>query len=248
MKTVAIIQARMGSTRLPGKVMKELCGKTILAHVINRVKLCPLIDEVVIATTTHSQDDVIIQEAEQYDIQWFRGSETNVLERYYQAAKRFEADVIVRVTSDCPLFDPDILTEMLDYFQTETSQGLSIDYLSNSLNRSYPRGLDAEIFTIAALEKSYLEAQLDYEKEHVTPYIYQHPELFSLHNQSWDEDFSEYRWTLDTEEDWQFISKIYQELYRKEKTFNTDEILEFLDENPHLQLINGHIQQKKLGD
>lgn len=246
MKTVTIIQARMGSTRLPGKVMKPLCGKTVLFHVISRVKACSLVDEVVVATTTSLADDVIVAEAEKCGVNWFRGSEEDVLERYYLAAKQYQADVIVRVTSDRPLFDAEVLNGMLEYFQTETTNGLKIDYLSNCLRRSYPRGLDAEVFTFEVLEKAFQSANQPYQREHVTPYIYEHPEIFSLHNQNNDDDLSDYRWTLDTQEDWRLIEEIYKNLYHEQKIFTTDEVLDLLVVNPELLLINAHVEQKTL--
>jgi spore coat polysaccharide biosynthesis protein SpsF len=245
MRTVAIIQARMGSTRLPGKIMKQLCGKTVLSHVISRVKACLLVDEVVVATTKSLADDVIVIESEKCCIHCFRGSEDDVLERYYLAAKEYQADVIIRITSDCPLFDSEVLTGMLEYFKTETEDGLEIDYLSNCLRRSYPRGLDAEVFTFKVLEKAYQEAQKSYEREHVTPYIYEHPEIFALYNQSNDEDISNYRWTLDVEEDWRLIEEIYKNLYHGE-IFTTDDVVDFLEENPELLMLNSHVEQKIL--
>ncbi|MBD2464243.1 glycosyltransferase family protein [Oscillatoria sp. FACHB-1407] len=248
MKTAAIIQARMGSTRLPGKVMKLLCGKTVLSHVITRVKACPLVDEVIVATTTQSADDAIAQEAEKAGVSCFRGSENDVLERYYLAAQKYNADVVVRVTSDCPLLDPEVLENLLDYFSMMDDAGLSIDYLSNTLERSYPIGLDAEVFTFNTLEIAYHNADQPYEREHVTPYIYQHPQIFALHNQHYDEDLSHYRWTLDTPEDLEFIEAVYQALYQPDRLFMMDDILELLKAKPHLTQINAHIQQKKLGE
>ncbi len=246
MKTVAIIQARMGSTRLPGKVMKELRGKTVLAHVIFRVQACLLIDEVVVATTTSKADDVIVAEVERCRVKWFRGSEEDVLERYYLAAQEYNADVVVRVTSDCPLFDHEVLSQMLEYFKEETFEGLQIDYLSNCLNRSYPRGLDVEVFTFEVLEKAFTRAQNPYEREHVTPYIYQHPEIFSLHTQTNDDDLSNYRWTLDTEDDWKLIEAVYADLYREEEIFTTDEVIALLRAKPELIKLNIHVQQKDI--
>ncbi|MEH2366529.1 glycosyltransferase family protein [Nostoc sp.] len=247
MKTVAIIQARMGSTRLPGKVMKELCGKTVLAHVVFRVQACLLIDEVVVATTTSKTDDVIVAEAEKCGSKWFRGSEEDVLERYYLAAKESNADVVVRVTSDCPMFDPEVLSQMLEDFKNETLEGLQIDYLSNCLNRSYPRGLDAEIFTFNVLEKAFKEAHNPYEREHVTPYIYEHPDIFALHNHTNDEDLTNYRWTLDTEDDWKLIEAIYTDIYQNEEIFTTDEVIALLRVKPELVKLNIHVKQKQLG-
>jgi spore coat polysaccharide biosynthesis protein SpsF len=246
MRIVAIIQARMGSTRLPGKVMKELCGKTVLAQVIFRVQACLLVDEVVVATTTSKADDVVVAEAEKYGAKWFRGSEEDVLERYYLAAKEYNADVVVRVTSDCPLFDPEVLSQMLEYFKNETFEGLQIDYLSNCLNRSYPRGLDAEVFTFDVLEKAFTEAKKPYEREHVTPYIYEHPDIFSLHNQTNDDDISNYRWTLDTADDWKLIEAVYADLYRKEEIFTTDEVIALLGVKPELVKLNANVKQKEL--
>ena len=248
MKIVAIIQARVGSTRLPGKVMKILHDKTILAHVISRIKDCLLLDEVVIATTTSARDDVIVAEAEKYGVKSFRGSEEDVLERYYLAAKKYNADVVVRITSDCPLFDPEILSEMLEYFKAETIQGLPINYLSNCLNRSYPRGLDAEVFTFETLEQAFQKAQKPYEREHVTPYIYERPEIFTLHNQIWDKDFSHYRWTLDTEDDWKLIRAIYFNLYQEGEIFKTEEVINLLREKPELIKLNSHVNQKVIKD
>ncbi|MHC0061527.1 cytidylyltransferase domain-containing protein [Nostoc sp. UIC 10890] len=246
MKTVAIIQARMGSTRLPGKVMKQLCGKTVLAHVIYRVQACLLVNEVIVATTTSLADDVIVAEAEKWGAKWFRGSEENVLERYYLAAQEYNADVVVRVTSDCPLFDPEVLSNMLVYFKGGTIKGLQIHYLSNCLNRTYPRGLDTEIFTFKALERAFIEAQEPYEREHVTPYIYGHPDFFSLHNQTNHEDISNYRLTLDTEEDWKLIELIYINLYQDGEIFSTEEVISLFQEKPELATLNTHIQQKEI--
>lgn len=247
MKTVAIVQARMGSTRLPGKVMKQLCDKSVLAHVICRVKACPLLDEVIVATTNSPSDDLIVAESEKCGAKWFRGSEEDVLERYYLAAKEYSADVVVRVTSDCPLFDHEILIQMLNYFNAQRIKGQHIDYLSNALNgRSYPRGLDAEIFTFDALANSFLEASKLYEREHVTPYIYEHPEIFTSHSYRWDKDYSYYRWTLDTEDDFKLISNIYSELYKDDKIFVTDDVLALLEDKPELIKINAHVKQKIL--
>lgn len=247
MKIVVIIQARMGSTRLPGKVMKLLCGKTVLAHVVDRVRLCPLLDEVVVATTIAPNDDIIVAESAKCGAKWFRGSEEDVLGRYYLAAQEYRAEVIVRVTSDDPLVDPQVLTQMLEYFNNETEQGRRIDYLSNNLNRrSYPLGLDAEVFTFAALERAFRETQNPLEREHVTPYIRQHPEIFILRGYLNDTDLSAFRWTLDTEEDWKLISEIYSALYSNERIFTTNEVLALLDERPELSEINAHVQQRTL--
>ncbi len=246
MKTVAIIQARMGSTRLPGKVMKELCGRTVLAHVIERVRSCSVLDAVVIATTLLPADDVIVVEAERCGVEWYRGSEDDVLGRYYGAARQCAADIVVRITADCPLFDPVVLEKMLTYFTEERKGRRGPDYVSSTLRRTYPRGLDAEVFTYDALESAFHNAKKPYEREHVTPYIYQHPELFSLKGYERDDDLSELRWTLDTEEDFRLIQEIYNALYDGDKIFFTDEIIALMRAHPELARMNVHIEQKTL--
>lgn len=247
MKVVAIIQARTGSTRLPGKVLKPLAGQTVLEHVIARVKAAGGLQEIIIATTTHPDDDAIAELARRCDVPCFRGSQDDVLSRYYLAAKQAKADNIVRVTSDCPLFDPELLSHMLQRFLSLRNAKPPVDYLSNSLVRSFPRGLDAEIFTFSALEKTYLEARRPYEREHVTPYIYQHPELFALVNEECLDDLSAHRWTLDTKEDLELIERIYAELHRKDVLFNMQDVLNLLSQHPEWSLINAHVEQKKLG-
>jgi spore coat polysaccharide biosynthesis protein SpsF len=249
MKTVAIIQARTGSTRLPGKVMKTLSGKTVLGHVISRVKACPLVDEVVVATTAAAKDNVIVTESAKHGAMYFRGSEDNVLERYYLAAKQFNADIIVRITSDCPLFDPQLLSKMLGYFHKNNTPEKHIDYLSNTLSRSFPRGLDAEIFTFDALQLATQEASQPFEMEHVTPYLYQHPEKFSLAEYRNETDLSHYRWTLDTEEDYSLLAAIFATLDDGNNSiFPTEAVLSFLKKRPELVALNAHIEQKKLGE
>ena len=242
MRVVAIVQARMGSTRLPGKVMKRLAGHTVLSHVIRRLQVCRQVDQIVIATSAKKVDDTIVQEAKRHGVDCFRGSEEDVLERYYLAATEAGAEVVVRVTSDCPLLDPELIDRMISSFLSS-----DIDYLSNSLQRCYPRGLDAEIFTFSALTQACREAQHAHEREHVTPYIYHHPELFRLQNYGGREDLSNHRWTLDTEEDWALIEAIYDALYLENKAlFSTEEVLRLLDRRPELVALNAHVEQKPL--
>lgn len=248
LKTVVIIQARMGSTRLPGKVMKPLAGRTVLSHVIERVKACPEVDEMVVATTTFPEDDVVVAEAVGCGVKVHRGSKNDVLSRYYGAAEEAKADVVIRVTSDCPLFDPLVLSRMISIFQSEYAGADTIDYLSNSLKRTFPLGLDAEIFTFSALQRAHEGATKDYEREHVTPYIYQHPEIFRLKNFASDKDLSFYRWTLDTAEDYELLSIIYDQLGQGKGIFATDEVLELFGKRPELIQINAHVHQKKLGE
>lgn len=243
MKVVAIIQARMGSTRLPGKVMRELGGRTVLAHVIERVKACKAIDQIVVATTTATADEVIVAEALRCGADYFRGSEEDVLERYYLAAKQVAAKVVVRITSDCPLIDPALLGAMVNDFVADGG----VDYLSNTLERHYPRGLDAEVFSFLALESAYWQAEKSHEREHVTPFIYHHPDLFKIKNYSSGENHSSQRWTLDTADDWALIEAIYQNLYRPgAELFTSAAVLQLLQQRPELVALNAHVEQKKL--
>jgi spore coat polysaccharide biosynthesis protein SpsF len=245
MKTAAIIQARMSSTRLPGKVLLPLGDKTVLGQVIQRVKSCRRLDQVIIATTEAEEDDAIVRECERLDTAWFRGSLTDVLGRYHGAASAHAVDVVVRITSDCPLFDPILLDKMLEKFHALHQSGPRVDYLSNTLRRLYPRGLDAEIFTFAALRQSHEQAAADFEREHVTLYIYRHPELFRLFSFAAAEDHSDQRWTLDTPEDYQLLQAIFQELGRADGVFSTEDVLDYLKKNPRVAKLNAHIEQKQ---
>lgn len=235
---VAIIQARMGSTRLPGKVLLDLEGKTALARVVSRLRRTTQLSDIVVATTDLVRDDAIVRECERLNVNCFRGSESDVLDRYYQTARTFAADTIVRITSDCPVIDPGLVDQTITAFRQE--QG---DYASNSLPRTYPRGLDAEVFTIAALEQAWRNARQDYEREHVTPYFYEHPELFRLVSQQSPTDYSQYRWTLDTPEDLELLRKLYSSFDGRDD-FQWLDAIALVERNPELAEINSHIFQK----
>lgn len=246
MRTVAVIQARMGASRLPGKVMKRLGERSVLAHVIERVVRCRGLDAVVVATTLSPQDDQIANEATHCGVSSYRGSEHDVLARYYGAALQERAGIVVRVTADCPFLDTEVLENLLAAFVASQESARPCDYLSNTLERTYPRGLDAEIFSFSVLQQAHNEAKLPYEREHVTPYLYQHPARFHLCSQRNDTDLSTHRWTLDTEEDWRFIQAVHQALVESNQAVRTKEILAVLKANPGLLSINAHIEQKKL--
>lgn len=247
MKVVCLVQARVGSTRLPGKILKEICGKTILHHEIDRLKKCKEIDEIVIATTDKEDDDKIVNEAKKLSVKYFRGSENDVLSRFYYAAKENNADIVVRVTSDCPCIDFEILDKMLLYFK-EKYKEKQVDYLSNTIKRTYPRGYDIEIFTFSSLEKSYINAKKEYEREHVTPYIYDKRNNFLKLSFENTEDYSKYRVTLDTIEDYTVIKSIFENLYYKNPYFKLNDVVQYLNDNLHIADINKHIEQKKLGE
>lgn len=243
MKVVAIIQARMGSTRLPGKVMKEILGKPVILWDLDRISLSKLIDEIVVAIPYEKENDVIDDTIKEYNdkIIITRGSEDDVLDRYYQAAVKTNADVVVRITSDCPLIDPIVIDNVIEHFLDD-----DCDYCSNSLTRTYPRGLDTEVFLFKALEGAWNDAKNDYEREHVTPYIIENPDKFELLNVANDIDLSRLRWTLDTKEDFEFISAVYKRIYPKKQLFLIDDVLELLDTEPELIDINRHIEQKQV--
>lgn len=232
MTVAAVIQARMGSTRLPGKIMRPLAGRPVLAHVIERVRACPLIREVVVATTALPRDDVVVELADSQGVRTHRGSEDDVLSRVYDAARG--ADVVVRVTADCPLLDPDLLERMLLRFTAAREAGRALDYLSNTIVRTYPRGLDAEIVTFEALERAYRQAIDPYEREHVTPYIYRHPEMFRIEPFTGERDLSGLRWTLDTEEDYRFLTEISAALAGQDASFGMQAVLDLLARRPDL--------------
>ena len=242
-KVVAIIQARMGSTRLPGKVMKDLCGKTVLAHDIERVRQSKYIDEIVIATTKFKEDDIILREALENGAKVYRGSEDDVLRRYYEAAKENKADVIVRITSDCPLIDPFIVDEVIKVYLNS-----NYDLVTNAgfypENRTYPRGLDVEVFSFDILKKAFQEAKEMYQREHVTPFIYENSKNIYYYKNNID--YSKYRWTLDTEEDYKLIEIIYKNLYKGKHDFYVEDISKLFDDMPELFEINKNVQQKKL--
>jgi spore coat polysaccharide biosynthesis protein SpsF len=245
-KTVAIIQARMGSTRLPGKVLKNLCGRPVLEHVINRVRQMKQIHDIVIATTCRTQDDIIAELSGRLSVIHFRGSEDDVLSRYYFAAKEIKADHIVRITSDCPLFDPIVGDAVVRFYQE-----YGYDIVSNAgaldSKRTFPPGLDTEVFSFPVLENAFRNAKEKYQREHVTPYIYEHPDHRVFHFNAAD-DYSHFRWTLDTEEDFQLIQAIYQELYHGGHDFFMNDIVELMNRKPDLVFLNATVFQKKYRD
>jgi spore coat polysaccharide biosynthesis protein SpsF len=241
MKIVAIVQARMGSTRLPGKVLMDLLGEPVLVRDINRLRRSELLDEIVIATTTQSSDDPIASLCEERGWLYFRGDENDVLDRYYQAGLASHADVIVRITSDCPLIEPKIVDRVIRRFLDSSD----IDYASNTLPpRSFPRGLDTEVMTFSALERAWTEDKDPKLREHVTPYIYRNPETFRIHGVVNDTDLSSHRWTLDTPEDLAFIRTVYE--YFGNDHFTWLDLIEYLDTHPEVVSINSDIRQKAI--
>jgi perosamine synthetase len=228
MKISAIIQARIGSTRLNSKILKKIYNMSLLEHIIQRISGIDLIDDIIIATTLNSEDDKVEELFLGTDVKVFRGSEDNVLERFYLAAKKYCSDVIVRVTSDDPFKDPEIITKAIEEL---ICPNYSYDYVSNTIEPTYPEGLDIEVFTYNALEKAYKEASLDSEKEHVTPYIWKNSDKFRIKNFTYKDDLSKLRWTIDYESDLIFAKKIYQALYPIKEIFLMQDILNIIDKD-----------------
>ncbi|MCX5749170.1 MAG: glycosyltransferase family protein [Candidatus Saganbacteria bacterium] len=236
MNVVAIIQARTSSTRLPNKVLLDLEGKTVLERVIERVSAAKTVDRVVVATSIDKSDDAIEEICKKAGIDCYRGSLEDVLDRYYQAAKKYGADSIVRITADCPLMDPSIIDSTVSKY---ISSGA--DYISNALKETFPDGEDVEIFTFKALERAWNESKKTSEREHVTPYIRNNTNIFKIAGFEADRDLSEKRWTLDNAEDYEFLVKVYSRLYKTNPLFGLEEILELLKNEPDLNKINSHI-------
>jgi len=244
-KVTAIIQARMGSMRLPGKVMMDLAGRPVLWHVVDRLRHSKTLDEIVVATTIQREDDVIEDHCWHNSFKIYRGSSEDVLSRYFEAARESEASTVVRITSDCPVIDPAIVDTMVSEFGRRNKSLQTLDYLSNTLNRRFPRGLDVEVFSFDSLARAHQEATERYEREHVTPYIYQHPELFNSSSYTSTIDYSYYRWTLDTREDYVLMQEIYKALYKEGTLFVFGDLLELFQRRPELSRINSKVVQKK---
>lgn len=240
MRVVAIIQARMGSTRLPGKVLKDLGGETVLARVVNRSRRATLVDEVVVATTVRAADGAIVQECERLSVACFRGDEADVLDRYYQAAQTFSADAIVRITSDCPLIDPELIDAAVHAFL-----GQKADYATNALVVTYPRGLDVEVISADALARTWEAAREGYQRTHVTPYMYENLELFKILSLTAEKDYSKYRWTVDTPEDLEAIREIYKHFADGDRV-HWSEVISLMETNPELVELNSGVRQKAL--
>ncbi len=236
----AIVQARMGSTRLPGKTMKPFSGKPMLWHIIDRLKHSKKIERIIMATTVKEDDKVIVKLAEEIGIDIFCGSSEDVLDRYYQSASIFNVEHIIRITADCPLIDPSVIDEIVDYYQSRDD-----DYVSNTINPSYPDGLDTEIFSFKALERAWAEAEKPSEREHVTPYIYNHPEFFKIYNYANDVDRSHMRWVLDEAADYKFIAEVYRRLYKEGGIFFMRDIMDLLSKYPELNDINKNIKRNE---
>jgi spore coat polysaccharide biosynthesis protein SpsF (cytidylyltransferase family) len=239
MNIVAIIQARCGSSRLPNKVLMDIAGEPMFSRVVQRVRQARTLTEVVLATSTDRRDEPLAALATRLGVRFWRGSENDVLNRFVDAANAFNADIVVRLTADCPLLDATVIDHIVQVF--EEIEGL--DYASNTLNCTYPDGLDVEVIRLDALIRAHLEARLPSEREHVTPYISKHPELFSLRNVTHTPDLSVYRLAVDEAVDLEVVRQIYQHF--REPNFTFMDVIRFLVENPEVQQLNHNLERNE---
>ena len=242
-KNVVINQARMTSSRLPGKILKKLHdGKTLLHLQIERLKKSKKIDDIIIATTCNREDDVVEELAKSMNVKFFRGSEANVLARYYFASKANPSQYVIRVTSDCPFIDPEILDRSIEKYIESGA-----DYGSNS--EFYPNGMNVEIFRSKMLDDAHHNASKAYEREHVTPYFYTHPEKYTAYSITSEVEYPRYRLTVDTPEDFSLIREVYKNVSLiTGNDFSLNDICSFLKAHPELVKINQNIVQKKYDD
>ncbi len=238
----AIIQARMSSTRLPGKVMKPILGKPMFWHLISRIKRCKTLDDIILATTSSKSDDRLYRFAKRMGIKVYRGKKDDVLDRYYQAAKKNGAKAVVRITGDCPLMDPSVVDKVVGYYLKQKSR---YDYISNVHPSTFPDGMDVEVFSLKALGDAWLHARLPSEREHVTPYIWKRPKTFRLGNIVGPGHFPRLRLTLDNPEDLILIRTVFKYLYPRNHCFTLSDIFKLFKKKPELAFINAGLTRNE---
>ena len=242
MSVNAIIQARCGSTRFPNKVFALIDGKPLLWHVVNRLKYATKIDDIIVATTVSEKDDKIEEWCKENNVHCFRGSEENVLNRYYSASEAFPSDYVVRITADDPFKEPRVIDAVITKLIEE-----GYDHVTNNLPPSFPEGLDCEAFKKSALDRSEKEAETAFEREHVTQYIYHHPEIFKIGNVSNGENLSYLRWTVDKDVDFEMVKAVYAHRNPANKgILLMDEILDILKANPEIEKINSEVERSAM--
>jgi spore coat polysaccharide biosynthesis protein SpsF len=230
---LAILQARMSSSRLPGKVMKPVLGRPMIERQIERLLRCKRIDQLIVATSELQEDDVLEALCDSIRVSIFRGDLDNVLDRFYRAAVPYNPKHVVRLTADCPLTDPSLIDELIEFYLER-----QCDYASNCQEPTLPDGLDAEIFSFAVLEEAWREAVLPSHQEHVTAFIREHPERYRIENYRYNRDLSNLRWTVDEFEDLEFVRRVYEKLYPLNPEFRTEDVIVLLDREPELLEIN----------
>jgi len=241
MKITAIIQARTNSSRYPNKVFASLAGKPLIWHVINRLKASKKIDEIVIATTVNRSDDILKDWATSENVSYFRGEENDVLNRFYETAKRYESDIIVRITSDDPFKDPRIIDKVIGVLLDH-----DLDFAYNNYPPSFPEGLDTEVFSFHALDLANSNSKDMFEREHVTQYFYRNPMLFKQENICNDKDISRLRWTIDTVQDYRLVENVYKALFKENEIFLMEDILKYLQKHPEVSEINMDVKRSAM--
>jgi len=241
-KVVIIIQARMTSTRLPGKVLKPILNRPMFSYQLERLRQVTRAHQIVVATTVNVTDDPIVKFCVHENVACIRGSEDDVLSRYVLAAQEHQANTVVRITSDCPLLDPELVDQLIGmYIDAPT-----VDYVSNLQPQTWPYGMAVEVFDVNALYEAGREATDPAEREHVTPFINRRPDRYHLQAVTHSEDLSYHRWTVDTPEDFELIYRIFCELYPEHPTFRMGDVLDVLHQNPSWVDLNSHVRQKTI--
>jgi spore coat polysaccharide biosynthesis protein SpsF len=262
-RCLTIIQARMSSSRLPGKVLRDIAGQAMLSRVVLRARRARMVSQVVVATTTDPSDDPVFAFCRQQGYPVFRGSLNDVLDRYYQAAREFGAEIaeqdfpVVRVTADCPVIDPGEIDHVVNEFLADAAREVPgeqdlrprVDFAANRLpppwKRTYPIGLDTEVCWFTGLERAWREARLTYEREHVMPYFYDEPDRFRIRLVDYPQDYGHLRWTVDTAEDLELINRVYTHFYGR-NDFTWLEVLDLFERQPDLMNVNAGIHHKHL--
>ncbi len=237
MNIVTVIQARMSSTRLPGKVLKPILDKPLLVRMLERIQNSKLAGQIVVATSTNHDDDQIETLCSENNFICFRGHLTDLLDRHYQVGKIFNADAVVKIPSDCPLIDPHIIDRVIKFYIDNEEY----DFVSNLHPATYPDGNDVEIFSFQVLEHAWRDATKNFEREHTTPFIWEHQDMFKVGNVEWETGLdlsTSLRFTIDYEEDYQFIKKVYEELYPQNPKFGLNDILKLIEHKPEIAEIN----------
>lgn len=237
---VAVLQARASSSRLPGKVLKPILGKPMLQHQIERILRARMPERLVLATSENPEDDAVARIGEDSGIAVYRGSLTDVLDRFYQAARPFAPTHVVRLTGDCPLADPSVIDAV-----TRLAVEGGYDYASNTIPPTFPDGLDVEVATFAALERAWREADTKSDREHVLPFLHRQPARFRLGNHENAQDLSALRWTVDEPADFAFVEAVYQALYPRNPAFTTEDILKLVSERPELAALNSGFERNE---
>ena len=238
---LTVVQARMGSSRLPGKVLLPLAGQPLLVRMVERVQRSRLAGTVVVATTTEAADDAVAACCTAHGLACFRGDALDLLDRHYQAARHYGAEVVLKIPSECPLIDPAVIDQVLGTYLKNPDQ---YDFVSNLHPATFPDGNDVEVMRFEALETAWHEARRPLEREHTTPYFWENPDRFRLANVVWatGQNFSmSHRWTIDYPEDYEFIKAVYEALHPSKPNFGLDDILRLLENRPDIARLNAHL-------